>query len=153
MKANSDAPFRLPPEIADLLNKIAQAQGLSVPMVLEMLVRKEALEQGLIDTGHPEAAFGRLIETIRGWALPAQADFTLSVFKRIESTPDTMALYEQAIVPLQAQRADKRKQAVNQRLGRFCKSLIGWESDEQIPVEKSSVGLIRRYTRLKPPKK
>jgi hypothetical protein len=119
-------------------------------MVLEMLVRNEAIKLGIIDADHPEAAFGRLVNVIRQWVILDRADFTLSVFKRIESTPEILALYERALVPAPDQPAARRKQAVNQRLGRFCKSLTGWDSDEQVPVEKGSVGLIRRYTRLKP---
>ena len=57
---------------------------------------------------------------------------------------------EKAIVPLPGQRADKRKRSVNQRLGRFCKRLIRWESGEEIQLGKGSTGLIQSYTRLKP---
>jgi len=73
------------------------------------------------------------------------------VFERIASTPEVLHLYEKAVAPLPKQRADKRKHSVNQRLGRFCKRLIRWESAEEIQLGKgSSMALIQSYTRLKP---
>jgi len=149
-KENDNALYRLSPDIAVILGNVAEAKHFSEAMVLEMLICKEAIEMGIIGADHPETAFGSLISVIEGWAIPAHEDFTLRVFERIASTPDIFRLWEQAVTPLPGQRADKRKQSVNQRLGRFCKRLIGWESAEEVQLGKGSIGLIRSYTRLKP---
>lgn len=145
-----DTLYRLSPDIAEILEKVADKKHFSEAMVLEMLIRKEATAMGIIGAGHPEAAFMYLIEAVEGWGMAAHEDFTLKVFERIKSTPDVMELWEGAITPLPGQRADKRKQYVNQRLGRFCKRLIGWESAEEVQLGKGSIDLISSYTRLKP---
>jgi len=148
-KENDNALYRLSPDIAAILGKVAEEKHFSEAMVLEMLIRKEAIEMKIIGADHPETAFWSLINKIEGWAIPAHEDFILRVFERIASTPDALRLWEQAIKPLPEQRADKRKQSVNQRLGRFCKRLIGWESAEQVQLGKGSIELIQSYTRLK----
>jgi hypothetical protein len=150
MKEVGENVYRLSPDIAGILSSLAAGKNLSEVMVLESLIRKEAIKTGLIGHDHPETAFGDLIEVVEGWAIPAHADFTLSVFERIESTPEALRLWEKAVAPLPGQNADKRRQSINQRLGRFCKRLIRWESTEEIQLGKGSVGLIKSYTRLKP---
>jgi hypothetical protein len=142
--------FRLSPDIAVILSKMAEERHFTEATVLEMLIRKEAIETGIIGADHPEAAFWYLVNVIKGWAIPAHEDFTRRVFEHIDSTPDALRLWEQAVTPLPGQRADKRKQWVNQRLGRFCKRLIGWESAEEVQLGKGSVALIQSFTRLKP---
>jgi hypothetical protein len=150
-KGNDNALYRLSPDIAAILGDVAKEKHFSEAMVLEMLIRKEAIEMRIIDANHPETAFWDLINAIEGWAIPAHEDFTLKVFERIASTPDVLRLWEQAVTPLPEQRADKRKRYVNQSLGRFCKRLIGWKSAEEVQLGKGSIGLIQSYTRLKPP--
>ncbi len=150
MTQENENVYRLSPDIAEILSKLALDKNLSEAMVLENLIRKEAVETKIIGDDHPEKAFGDLITIVEGWAIPAHADFTLHVFERIDSTPEALRLWEKAVVPLPGQRADKRRRSVNQRLGRFCKRLIRWESAEEIQLGKGSTGLIRSYTRLKP---
>jgi hypothetical protein len=150
-KENENAQlYRLSPDIAEILGNIAKNKHFTEAMVLEMLIRQEAINLGIIGVDHPETAFCNLINEVKGWAIPAHEDFTLRVFERIDSTPDVLRLWEQAVEPLPGQRADKRKQSVNQRLGRFCKRLIGWESGEEVQLGKGGIKLIRSYTRLKP---
>ena len=133
--------YRLSPDIAEILSSLAVAKNLSEVMVLENLIRKEAITTGIIGDEHPEKAFGDLIGVVEGWAIPAHADFTLHVFERIESMPEVLRLWEKAVAPLSGQRADKRRQSVNQRLGRFCKRLYS--------IERESFGLaISHTTRL-----
>ena len=150
MAQGKENVYRLSPDIAEILSSLAVGKNFSEVMVLENLIRKEAITTGIIGAEHPEKAFGDLIEVVEGWAIPAHADFTLHVFKRIESMPEVLRLWEKAVAPSPGQRADKRRQSVNQRLGRFCKRLIRWESAEEIQLGKGSVGLIKSYTRLKP---
>jgi hypothetical protein len=150
-KEIDNALYRLSPDIAAILGMVAKEKHFSEAMVLEMLIRKEAIAMGIIDADHPETAFLDLINTIKGWGIPAHEDFTLEVFERVESTPDVLRLWKQAVTPLPGRRGDKRKRYVNQSLGRFCKRLIGWESAQEVQLGKGSVGLIQSYTRLKPP--
>ena len=151
MSQESENVYRLSPDVAIILSKLASEKNCSEVMLLENLIRKEAISTGIIGDDHPEKAFGDLIAAVEGWSIPDHADFTLHVFERIDSTSEALRLYEKAIVPLPGQRADKRKRTVNQRLGRFCKRLIRWESAEEIQLGKgSSTALIRSYTRLKP---
>jgi hypothetical protein len=151
MAKNDNVLFRLSPDTASILEKIAAVKGLSEAMVLEQLVRREARKTGVIIADHPEAAFESLLNTIQGLAVPAHRDFTLHVFKLIESTPDIKTRYDQATMPLPGQSADQRKWHVNQTIGRFCKRLCGWDSEEQTQVPKGECCLIKTYTRLKPP--
>jgi hypothetical protein len=150
-KEKDKALFRLSPDVVEILGDVAIRKHFSEAMVIETLVLKEAIEMGVIGANHPETAFWYLINLIEEWALPAQEDYTFLVFKEIASSPDALRLWEQAVTPLPNQRADKRKQYVNQRLGRFCKRFIGWESAEEIQLGKGSINLIQSYTRLKPP--
>jgi len=150
MTQENENVYRLSPDIAEILGNVASDKNLSETMVLENLIRKEAIAMGIIGDDHPEKAFGDLITVVEGWTIPAHADFTLHVFERIASTPEVLRLWENAVAPLPGQRADKRKRSVNQRLGRFCKRLIRWESAEEIQLGKDSIKLIQSYTRLKP---
>jgi hypothetical protein len=142
--------YRLSPDIAVILVAMASKKRFSEAMVLEMLVLKEAIDMGIIGPDHPETAYWHLVNLIEGWELPAHEDFTFHVFEKIASTPEALRLWEQAVTALPEQRADKRKQYVNQRLGRLCKRFIGWESAEEVQLGKESIGLIQSYTRLKP---
>jgi hypothetical protein len=45
-------------------------KNFSEVMVLENLIRKEAITTGIIGDEHPEKAFGDLIEVVEGWAIP-----------------------------------------------------------------------------------
>jgi hypothetical protein len=143
MAKMNDNLLRLSPDVAAILGNVAEERHFSEAMVVEMLITKEALERGILGADHPEAAFWSLINLVEGWAIPAQEDFTLRVFERIASTPEALRLWEQTT-------AENRKKGVNQKIGRFCKSLIGWESAEEIQLGRGSVGLIKSYTRLKP---
>jgi len=145
--------YRLSQEVAALLETMAEAKGYSTAVFLEQLVRKAALEARLIDKDHQEAALANLFDEIEVWKLSTSllpnADFTLQVFERIGASQSVRARYDLAKTPLPGLSAEKRRKYVNQSIGRFCKRLIGWESDEEVPVAKDS--LIKSYTRLKPP--
>jgi len=151
MAQQKENVYRLSPDIAGILSDLAVNKNTSEVMVLENLIRKEAITTGIIGGDHPEKAYGDLTTVVEEWALPSHADFTLHVFDRIDSTIDVRRLWEKAVTPLPGQQADKRKHSVNQRLGRFCKRLCGWESAEEIQLGKGSTELIQSYTRLKPP--
>ena len=142
--------YRLAPNITEILEKVAKKMCCSESMVLERLVIKEAEKSHLIGEKHPETAFWELISMIEGWPLPADKDYTLQVFQKIESTKEALYLYNLAIEPMPGMRADKRKQSVNQRLGRFCGHKYGWETDREVEVDDMICSLIRTYTRVKP---
>ena len=93
---------------------MAEEKHFSEAMVLEMLIRKKAIEMGIIG---PSVLVSHQRRPSVGDS--AHEDFTLRIFERIASTPDALRLWEQAVTPLPEQQADKRKQSVNQRLGRF----------------------------------
>jgi hypothetical protein len=150
-KDTDNVLFRLSPDTASILEKMAAGKGFSEAMILEQLVRRVARETAVIDADHPEAAFESLLTAIEDMAVHAHPDFTFEVFKRIEAASDIKTRYDQAIVPLPGQSADRRKWHVNQTIGRFCKRICGWESGEQIQVPKGECSLIKTYTRLKPP--
>lgn len=148
---NGNPLFRISVEAAALLDVLAKANRFTEPMMIEQLIRQAAVISGFIRPDHPEAAYAELANKIALAAPPEHADFTCQVFELIKSTPDLKQLYEQATKPLPSQSAEKRKLYVNQCLGRFCKKFIGWESDEEVTLPKGRVGLIKGYTRLKPP--
>src|SRR5579859_8020423 len=116
MASNENGLFRLSPDIIAILGKVAEKKNFTETMVLETLVLKEALDMGIVGSHHPEIAFLNLINAIKGWSIQANENFTLNVFERIDSTPEVRRLWEEAVTPLPGQRADKRKQFVNQRL-------------------------------------
>jgi hypothetical protein len=147
---NENLHFRLSPDTVVVLEALASQRGYSPAAMLEQLVRQEALNRSVINADHPEAALLSLYNTIEGWTTD-DPDFTLMVFKRIESTEEVRELYDRATIPLPGQLADRRKWHVHQSIGRFCKRLIGWESDEEIQLGKGESGLIKSYTRLKRP--
>ena len=105
-KEIDNALYRLSPDIAAILGMVAKEKHFSEAMVLEMLIRKEAIAMGIIDADHPETAFLDLINTIKGWGIPAHEDFTLEVFERVESTPDVLRLWKQAVTPLPGRRGN-----------------------------------------------
>ena len=144
MVKKNDNLLRLSPDIAAILRTVAEERHLSEAMVVEMLITEDAIKRGILGADHPEAAFWSLVGLIERWAIPAQEDFTLQVFERIASTPEALRLWELAIM-------NNRKKGVNQKLGRFCKHFIGWESAEEVQLGRSSIGLIKSYTKLKPP--
>jgi hypothetical protein len=143
--------YRISVEAAALLETLAKAKHFTESMMIEQLIRKEAIETGVISTEHPEAAYSELVNEITKVAPPEHPDFTFQVLEQIKSTPELKELYDKAATPLPSQSADKRRQYVNQSLGRFCKRLIGWESDVEVTLAKDHGGLIKSYTRLKPP--
>jgi hypothetical protein len=55
---------------------------------------------------------------------------------------------EAAISPSTGVRADKRRQFVHQRIGRFIKDYLGLVSVEEVTIPRGSDALIRGYTRL-----
>src|SRR5580658_492804 len=148
---NSNPLYRISVESAALLETLAKAKRFTEPMMIEQLIRQAAVASGIISPDHPEAAYAELVNKIARVAPPAHADFTCQVFELIKATPDLKQQYDHAIMPLPSQSADKRKLYINQCLGRFCKKFIGWESDEEVTLGKDRVGLIKGYTRLKPP--
>jgi hypothetical protein len=143
-KANVNL-LRISPDIAAILRRVAEERHLPEAMVVEMLVIKEAMEKGILGADHPEAAFWSLVTVVEGWAIPAQEHYTREVFSRINSTPEARRLWEQATI-------GKRMKGVNQKLGRFCKFLTGWESAGQVQIRRDSGGLITSYSKLAPPK-
>jgi hypothetical protein len=152
---NETKLYRLTPSVAEILERVAERKKYShsptKAMVLEILVLKAAQEEGIIGEGHPEIAFWQLISMIDGWNLPAHENYTLNVFLKIENLKEAKELWENAIKPDSGKQEDKRKQAVNQRIGRFCGQKYGWDADKEIQLEKGKCEIIQSYTRLKPP--
>ena len=73
---------------------------------------------------------------------------TLVVFNKLKESPRLMKVYEAAISPPRGIRADKRRQFVHQRVGRFIKDYLGLVSVEEVTLPRGSDALIRGYTRL-----
>ena len=144
------AAYRIVRPIAEILEEIAEEKKQSSSMVLEMLILKEAINMDILVKGSPDFALYELFNRIDNFNLPAEEKYTFNTFEEIKNT-DALSLYTLAVTPVEGERADKRKQFVNQRIGRFCKKKIGWESDEEVTLPKGSNSLIKGYTKLRDP--
>lgn len=151
--ANESRPFsyRLEPAIDDLLNRLAERKRLTQSMMLEWLIIEAAKAEGLLETrDRPNAALFELFDLIRTTKIPAQSDFTKLVFQEIQETPKALRLWEQAVGVPAGENADRRRQFVNSRIGRFCKLHIDWDSHEEVILPRNAGMLIKGYTRLAP---
>ncbi len=149
---------RIDAGIAELLPRVAEEHGISVAILIEKLAVDEAEHLGLLPKGDPRAALVELVDEVRTLLddkqnayLARDPDVTLSVFNMILHTPRLMKLYEGAISPPKGVRADKRRQFVHQRIGRFIKDHLGLVSVEEVTIPRGSDALIRGYTRLAKP--
>jgi hypothetical protein len=145
--------MRIDTGIADLLRKIAEEHRMSVAMLIEKLVVDEAEALDLLPKGDPRRALVTLVNEVRNLIdgkpyLAKDPDVTLSVFTIIKQSPRLMKVYEAAISPPTGMRADKRRQFVHQRIGRFIKDYLGLVSVEEVTLPRGSDALIRGYTRL-----
>lgn len=146
---------RIDAAIADLLAKVAEEHGLSVALLIEKLAVDDAAELGLLPKSDQRGALVALIHEVRSVLddrrnafLARDPDVTLTVFNMIKQSPRLMKVYEAAISPPQGVRADKRRQFVHQRVGRFIKDHLGLVSVEEVTLPRTSSALIRGYTRL-----
>jgi hypothetical protein len=80
--------------------------------------------------------------------LAKDPDVTRTVFEWLQGAPRLMKVYEAAIAPPNGVQADKRRQFVHQRVGRFIKDHLGLVSLEEVTLPRGSGALIRGYTRL-----
>lgn len=141
--------YRLEPAIEEMLGKIAAENKLTKSMMLEWLIIEAARNMKLIPKDDPSVKLVSLFDWIREENIPAQEDYTKVVFQRIQSTPDALRMWQNAVEPRRGERAEKRQQFVNARIGKFCKLNIGWESDEEVVLPKNAGMLIKGYTRLR----
>ena len=141
------AAYRIVRPIAETLEKVAEEKKQSSSMVLETLILKEAIDMGIVVQGSPDFALFELFDRIDNFNLPPEEDYTFNTFEKIRNS-DALRFYNLAVTPLDGERADKRKQFVNQRIGRFCKKKIGWESGDEVTLPKGSDALIKGYTKL-----
>ena len=146
---------RIDAGIADLLPKVADEHGISVALLIEKLAVNEAAVLGLLPASDFRGALVVLVDEVRKLLddpqnayLAKDPDVTLTVFNKIKESPRLMKVYEAAISPPKGIRADKRRQFVHQRLGRFIKDYLGLVSVEEVTLPRGSDALIRGYTRL-----
>jgi hypothetical protein len=146
---------RLDASIADLLPKLAEEHKLNIALLIEKLVLRDAEDLGLLPKSDPRAALVGLVDEVRQLLddkqnayLAKDPDVTLTVFNMIKQLPRLMRQYEAAISPPKGIRADKRRQFVHQRIGRFIKDHFGLISVEEVTLPRGSDALIRGYTRL-----
>lgn len=146
---------RIDASIAELLPKVAEEHGITVALLIEKLAVDEAEGLGLLPKNDPRGALVALIDEVRKLInepqnayLAKDPDVTLSVFNKIKDAPRLMKVYEAAISPPKGMRADKRRQFVHQRVGRFIKDYLGLVSVEEVTLSRGSDALIRGYTRL-----
>lgn len=147
--------IRIDKSIDDLLPKIANEHGLTVALLIEKLAVDEAAVLGLLPKTDPRGALVALVDEVRKLLdepqnsyLAKDPDVTLTVFNKIKESPLLMKVYEAAISPPKGIRADKRRQFVHQRVGRFIKDYLGLVSVEEVTLPRGSDALIRGYTRL-----
>lgn len=147
--------LRIDAGIAELLPKVAEEHGLSVALLIEKLAVDEAGVLGLLPKSDPRGALVALVNEVRNLLdesqnayLAKDPDVTLIVFNKIKDSPRLMKVYEAAISPPKGITADKRRQFVHQRLGRFIKDYLGLVSVEEVTIPRGSDALIRGYTRL-----
>jgi hypothetical protein len=146
---------RIDAGIAALLPKIAEEHGITVALLIEKLAIDEAEGLGLLPKNDPRGALVALVDEVRALIdepknayLAKDPDVTLSVFNMIKDSPRVMKVYEAAIAPPKGIRADKRRQFVHQRVGRFIKDYLDLVSAEEVTLPRGSDALIRGYTRL-----
>jgi len=145
--------LRIDAAVASLLPRIAEWNELTDALAFEKLLLDEAEHLGLVRKNTPGGALIALLEAIRehidgSRSLPKNPDVTLMVFIWIKTTPRLLKLYEAAISPPPGVRADKRRQFVHQRVGRFIKDHLGLVALEEVTLPRDSEALIRGYTRL-----
>jgi hypothetical protein len=147
--------IRIDAGIADLLPKVADEHGLTVALLIEKLAVDEAVVLGLLPKSDPRGALVVLVDEVRKLLdepqnayIAKDPDVTLVVFNKLKESPRLMKVYEAAISPPRGIRADKRRQFVHQRVGRFIKDYLGLVSVEEVTLPRGSDALIRGYTRL-----
>jgi hypothetical protein len=145
--------LRIDAAVAALLPRIAEEHGLNEALALEKLIVDKAASLGLVQKDSPGAALVALLVSIRGHldstpALAKDPDVTRTVFEWLQRSPRLMKVYEAAIAPPNGVQADKRRQFVHQRVGRFIKDYLGLVSLEEVTLPRGSNSLIRGYTRL-----
>lgn len=139
--------------VAALLPRIAEEHGLTEALAVEKLIIEEAEHLGVAQKNTPGGALIALLAEIRKHIentpfLARDPDVTLIVFNWIKMSPRLMKIYEAAIAPPPGVRADKRRQFVHQRVGRFIKDHLGLVSLEEMTLPRDSDALVRGYTRL-----
>ena len=145
--------IRIDASVADLLPLLAQKYELTVPLLVERLIVDKADEEGMLAKGDPRKALRDLVAEVglfldQNPALAKDPDVTLAVFEAIRTSPGRMKTYERAVAPSKGVRADKRRQFVHQRIGRFVKDHFDLVSVEEVTLPRGSQALIRGYTRL-----
>jgi len=144
---------RIDDAVAPLLPRIAEEHGLPEALTIEKLIIEEAEHLNLLPKGSPSSKLVDLLDLIRQHLdskpmLARDPDVTLTVFNWIREAPSRMKVYEAAITAPPGVRADKRRQFVHQRVGRFIKDYLGLVSLEEVTLPRGSDALIRGYTRL-----
>src|SRR5262245_40409853 len=130
--------FRLEPAVVEHLRGISEHHNLPQPLMLEHLILKEAWNCGLVQPDDPSKALHELLDGIRAWQVQPHSDITLEVFRLIKNDAKMLRLWERATTPARGERAAKRRQRVNNRIARYIKHLIGWNSDDEVTLPKDA---------------
>ncbi len=146
--------FRLDPSLVKILHAVAQHHCLSPAMMIERLVLEEAKRLGLVQPNNPTASLHDLLNWVNGLYMAgtvvANPHFTRIVFEHLQADPVGLQFWMHATTPLPGEKAAKRRQYVNARVGKYCKALIGWKSDKEVVLPKNAGLLIKGYTQLRP---
>ena len=124
--------------IVDLLEQIAKKRRQNTALVIETLITHAAVDEGLLTKDSRKTSLLRLLEAVgelldENGAQRSNADVTLWVFQRIKDSSELVTLHKAALVPpSRGVTAEKRRQFVHQRIGRFVKEHLGLESGEEI---------------------
>lgn len=121
--------------------------------VVEELIFKKALELKLLAADDPSIAFLKLLDRTAAYLRSRKShgeDITLEWFRAIKTTPELLALHATAVRPTRGITEEKRRQYVHQRIGRFVKEHLGFESVREVVLPRDAGELIRSYTKLAP---
>jgi hypothetical protein len=143
--------IRIDKQVKDFVSIMATSDGLTEALFVERLLREEARSRRLVPANDPGMAMMDLESEaalyLDGVRPIADEHVTRDLFAHIQGSPRLMALHGRAIRPPSSKiRAEKRRQYVHQRLGRFVKEYLGRRSLGEVLMPPGA--LIRSYTRL-----
>jgi hypothetical protein len=145
--------LRLDASIMEMLQRLTLHFRVSDSFLVERLIVTEAIRVGLMNESHPSACLIRLLDLVAmevdRIGANATPDLTRAIAEWIPTNPDAGAAYRGALVPV-GTTPERRRQFVNQRLGRFVKEHSGRVSGEEVTLPRDAGLIIKGYTRLYP---
>ena len=143
---------RIDSEAAKALARIAEEDQVTQAVSLEHLIFAEAMKRGWLRKDDSSVAFMALLDETATHLSKLQSpgeDVTLEWFRTIKADGRLRKLHETAMRPPSAKiTPEKRRQYVHQRLGRFVKEFLGYESGQEVVLARNADELIRSYTKL-----